>query len=92
MAALAIYCPETILTSTTKLSVIILLPTENCEVVIGDVTRTLNFWETMDTLHNIFVSKPFKCRFNGTPYYPRLGWGCSSGDICLRLNVYSKYD
>ena len=46
----------------------------------------------MDTLYNIFVSKPFKCRFNGTPYYPRLGWGCSSGDIWLRLNVHSKYD
>ena len=48
----------------------------------------------MDTLYDIFVSKPSKCRFNGTPYYPRLGWGChvSSGDIWLILNVHCKCD
>ena len=37
----------------------------------------------MDTLYNIFVSKPSKCRFKSTPYYPRLGWGCSSGDTVI---------
>ena len=43
MAALAIYCPETIVTSTTKLSVIILLPTENCEVIISDSNKDIKF-------------------------------------------------
>ena len=44
MAALAIYCPEIIIvTSTTKLSVIILLPTENCEVIICDSNKDIKF-------------------------------------------------
>ena len=43
MAALAIYRPETIVTSTTELSVIILLPTENCEVIISDSNKDIKF-------------------------------------------------
>ena len=45
MAALAIYCPETIMTSTTKLNVIIilLLPTEDCEVIISDCNKDIKF-------------------------------------------------
>ena len=43
MAALAIYCPETIVTSTTKSSIIMLLPTENCEVIIGDSNKDIKF-------------------------------------------------
>ena len=41
MAALATYCPD--VTSTTKLSVIILLPTEDCEVIISDCNKDIKF-------------------------------------------------
>ena len=57
MAALEIYCPETIVTSTTKL---ILLPTDKCEVIIiSDSNKDTKLLRDQ--------------KFNGTPYYPRLG-------------------